>query len=104
MQLATAVHGHAEQRCLVPRQQLPAVLALRHEGHIGDDDAVCLLHVVQPLKGDTREVGWTPRPPCEGPSRSATLTCSEKAMCTATEPVTVPSPRKVPESLQGGGR
>lgn len=100
VQLAAAVHGHTEQRCLIPCQQLPSVLALRHEGHVGDDNAVCLLHVVQPLKGDTHEVGWpsvpTLCPPC------AALTCSEKAMCTATEPVTVPSPRNVPESLQGG--
>lgn len=37
------------------------------------------------------------------PTPPAQLTCREKAMWMATEPVTVPSPRKVPESLRGEG-
>lgn len=101
VQFAATVHGHAEQRGLVAPQQLPPGPALGDKGHVRHHDAVGLLHVVQSL-GDTRGEGLL-----EGqrgcPTALPQLTCREKAMWMATEPVTVPSPRKVPESLRGEG-
>lgn len=75
VQLAAAVNGHAEQGGLVPCQQLLPAPALRDEGHICHDDAMRLLHVVQPLKSTRRggprqpgpRVGWHWGCPCTPP-------------------------------------